>query len=442
MEDVRDIAAVPGGGAAADGLIQIEKIGEGTVVQGGTLRNILDFRSAENIIQPQKVHKVPAGIGFPEEGKEHLRPFVPDEGAHGFLLLRGGHGSAVPGSGGEGEELAEYAAHQQRDAARFLPEPHGTGIARVEPVGVRLAARIFPRLPEGGTQLQVRFGQEPVIHGFQFLHGREAQPGHNRFGQLPAGAFFIGQKAADDAAHVDSLRVQTVRGGGLQQGGYLGAAAGLAEDRNIGRVSAEPFDVVPDPPEGGDNVIRAGIGGVGIFLPEIGQIEVAQDIQAVIDGHHHHIPQAGHVRTVIGGLLDGGTGLVAAAVEPHQHRPGAAVQPRGPDVQVQTVFIHGPVPVGHIQFAAGAVVGHQGTDETIAGGILHTLPLFHGFGGVEPPGCGVGNALEDAQAIMLIAFYESLCGFHQGRGAVKSESLIHYTLSLLICGCRNHVRQV
>ena len=189
------------------------------------------------------------------------------------------------------------------------------------------------------------------------------------------------------------------------------------------------------PLQGGDEVIGARVGGIGVFLPEIGKIKIPQDIQPVIDRNHHRIPQAGHIGAVVGCLLDGGAGFEAAAVEPHQHGALPVIQPRGPDVQVQAVLIHGPVPVGHIQLPVGPVIGQEGADEAVAGGIEDAVPFLHRLRRVEALRFRVGDSFENAQAVLFIAPDRALVRFRKRRGAVPPEGLLHDPSRLFIVLC-------
>ena len=167
MEHIGNIAAVPGRRAAVEGLVQAEQVGEGAFVQGGTLCDIFNLRRAEDEIQLHQVQDVPFGPGFPEEGKQRACALSAQDLPQDFFLLRGGQGGFIPGRRGEGVELAEDAAHHQRDVGGFLPEARDAGISGIEGVGMGLAAYILSFRLESGTELQVRPGQQAVVHGFQ-----------------------------------------------------------------------------------------------------------------------------------------------------------------------------------------------------------------------------------------------------------------------------------
>ena len=88
----------------------------------------------------------------------------------------------------------------------------------------------------------------------------------------------------------------------------------------------------------------------------------------MVDRDHYHIAQTAHVGSVIGQMLDGGAGLVTAAVEPEEDRTLFFIGARGPDIQIQTVLVHGPEAMGHVQFPIRPVVGEQGTDKAVTAG--------------------------------------------------------------------------
>ena len=150
----------------------------------------------------------------------------------------------------------------------------------------------------------------------------------------------------------------------------------------------------------------------------------------MVDGDHHNVAFHAHVVTVIGHLLDGGTGKISAAVEPHDDRLlRILVQSFRPDVQILAVLVHGPVAVGHQQLGAGGVLRHQRADEAIGGGVLDPLPLG-GNGHLEPIGVGVGNTLEYVFAVVEIAL-QLAGGCPQHRHIVITECLNHCKISSL-----------
>ncbi len=72
----------------------------------------------------------------------------------------------------------------------------------------------------------------------------------------------------------------------------LAAAAGLAEDRHVGRIAAEFGDVVAHPFERRDQIEHAGIGAVGELRQQLPEIEKAERVQPVVDRDQHHVAAA------------------------------------------------------------------------------------------------------------------------------------------------------
>ena len=118
------------------------------------------------------------------------------------------------------------------------------------------------------------------------------------------------------------------RGRHAHQGAHFSAAARFAEDGDIGRVSPEGFDIVPDPFQGLYDVQHAHHAGVLVFFSEGGQVQEAQDIQAVIQAHHNHI-LFGQSHA---GVPCGRSRIKAAAVDP-QHHGFTGLGVRCPDIE-------------------------------------------------------------------------------------------------------------
>ena len=69
--------------------------------------------------------------------------------------------------------------------------------------------------------------------------------------------------------------------GHREQRADLGAAAGLAEDRDVAGIAAEAGDVVAHPLERGDEVEHPGVARAGERLAaELGQVQVAERVRA------------------------------------------------------------------------------------------------------------------------------------------------------------------
>ena len=113
---------------------------------------------------------------------------------------------------------------------------------------------------------------------------------------------------------------QALGRGHAHEGGHLAAAAGLAENQHVVRVAAELGNVVMDPLQGHGQVQHAAVGAVGILLAEGGEVEEADDVQAMVDSHDDHIAKLAEVLAVIGNRLDGGAVGEAAAMEEDDDR--------------------------------------------------------------------------------------------------------------------------
>ncbi len=64
-------------------------------------------------------------------------------------------------------------------------------------------------------------------------------------------------------------------------------------------IAAEALDVVPHPLQRGDHVERAGIARLGkFFAADVGQVQVAEDVEALVDGHDHDVVLRGQIGPV------------------------------------------------------------------------------------------------------------------------------------------------
>ena len=141
----------------------------------------------------------------------------------------------------------------------------------------------------------------------------------------------------------DDAMEQAARRRHRHQRGALRAAARLAEDRDVAGVAAELGDVVAHPLRARGPGRAADVARVRQLRPaELGEIEVAERVQAMVDGDDHDVAAAAQARAV--GLdLVAGAAREGAAVEPDHHRPLRVVaQPGRPDVQVEAVFADRP----------------------------------------------------------------------------------------------------
>ena len=100
------------------------------------------------------------------------------------------------------------------------------------------------------------------------------------------------------AAHGHDAMKEAAGGGHGHERGALRSAAGLAEDEDAGRVSAEGGDVVADPLEGEDEIELAGVSGVAEEIAErgrseLGEVEVAEEVETVVEGDDDGVAATG-----------------------------------------------------------------------------------------------------------------------------------------------------
>jgi hypothetical protein len=195
------------------------------------------------------------------------------------------------------------------------------------------------------------------------------------------------------AAHGGGLVHQAAADGMAIRVTTLAAAARLAERDDVARIAAERGDVVAHPLQGHDQVEIADIAAVGQVRPaQVGQVAVAEHVEPVVDGHHHHVAAPGQVDPVIERVRARAVG-VGAAVHIDHHRPLLAVsRRRGPDVEEQAVLAG---VLRDLALRAGRAVG-QGVD--------HARPGLGRQGGHEAARGGVGavaHALEDLDPLDL-----------------------------------------
>ena len=179
-----------------------------------------------------------------------------------------------------------------------------------------------------------------------------------------------------DAAHDERLVEESVCLRNLHQVENLHAAARLSEQRHVVRVAAKTGDVVMDPPERCHHIGVSRICGVCILFAKRREVEVAEDVQPVIDRDDDGFSGRGKAVSVIGDLFDGGAREVTAAVNPDDDRLLRALIERiGPDVEVLAVFIHGPVAVRNEKLGGWCVLLQKRADKPIGCRVFHTFPV-------------------------------------------------------------------
>ena len=430
VEDQGVVGAVPGGQAAVDREIVGQHPGIGRRFRDLYPRgNIVDGGLAEAGVDVHEVIDVLVRIGLFELFQHELRALAVER-THTLQLrlLRVGR---VVDLAAPQKLLGHDAAHDQRGVLCLFREADEHGIARVFRVGggrpvhadALAAESCRSALPGGGEGL---IGDAlDLVDGLlcesQLLHH---SPG-NFFAVLRR-IFFdeVGDTALDDGL------VEEARGGGhLHKRVDLHAAAGLAEDGDVVRVAAETGDVVPHPPQGHDDVVHARGAGEGVLLSKFGEVEIAQDVQPVVDGDHHHVSPAAEILAVIADQFQGRAVAEAAAVDPeHDGLLRRLVQRRRPDVEHLTVLALGPVAhaeVHAVRLQAGAVQGQA--HRAVHAHIPDPLPGRDGRGGQKALGLGVGHAAELVNPVHQEA--AQLAGFRLDDGGVKGAEKTHVSFS-------------
>ena len=193
-------------------------------------------------------------------------------------------------------------------------------------------------------------GGQHLVHRHSLQRGEVAlgdiQRGEQLRGDLPS--FLRRDGIGAEPALLDGLVEQSLRSRHRQQRGNFRAAAGVAEDRHVVRVPAELRDVIPHPAQPRDKIKLADIGRGRACRHEIAEIEIAEEIEPVVDRHDHDVVTIGQpqpFRKAIGARAD----RQAAAMRPEHHRALAAVvEARCPDVEDEAILAL----IGH-RLAAG-----------------------------------------------------------------------------------------
>ena len=413
--------------------VVIEDLGEHVIVDGGAglrglLLHILHRIRQEEILQVCGVDDRRIGVDLAERVQNLLASLFPIVLLHQALLLF--HRELRPLAVIlHFAKLRNDGAHHGGNLQRSGAETAMEGIAGIVLVGhggpVDLLSLGFQSLC-GLVHRPDKLGHR---HLFQLLHifFLNAQVLQNLQNQLFGGTG--GDKVIfHHAGHDNHLVEQALCLGDLSQHGHLHAAAGLAEDGHIVRVSAKAGDVVPHPAESLYQVGHAHVHRVLIFLPKIGKIQIAKGVQAVVHRDHHHVIQLGHIEAVVADLLDGRARGKAAAVNPEQHRLlGAGVAAGGPDVQILAVLGRGPEPVGDHHLSGGPGLIEHRADHTVTARIPHAFPGGDGLGHLKTLGFGVADAKEVVHTVVMEAPQLPLGGGNNG-GCLRHGKFVHWNL--------------
>jgi hypothetical protein len=162
------------------------------------------------------------------------------------------------------------------------------------------------------------------------------------------------------------------------------------------------------------------VSGLGVLGREVAEVEIAEGVEAVVDGDDHDIAAMHEAGSVVEVAVDGSV-VVGAAVKIDKDGALAVVaQAGGPDVEVETIFAL------RAQFAGNAGgesrVGARGTQLRShvgeEGAVEYIAPGRGRGGGFEARHCcvgTVGDGLEDIDAVE-----ESATDFSGGGGGERS----------------------
>ena len=172
------------------------------------------------------------------------------------------------------------------------------------------------------------------------LQPREPKLYQHRVGKL-GGALALSQPNGRPA-HDDGAVEQAARGRHGEQGAHLPASARLAEDRHVAGIAAEARDVLAHPLQRGDHVEGAGVAGVGkAFAREIGEMQMAEDVEPLVDRHHDHVVVCSKARPVEPRHVGGAERKGAAVVPDHDRTLAAVGKPARPQVQGEAILALG-----------------------------------------------------------------------------------------------------
>ena len=152
----------------------------------------------------------------------------------------------------------------------------------------------------------------------------------------PRRALALGEAHAGAALH-DGLVEQALGARHGEEGADLSAAARLAEDRDVAGIAAEAGGMLAHPFERGDEIEQAGIARLGEALAVRRQVEMAEDVEPVIDRDDHDVVAPREVHAVVARRVGRAVGE-GAAMQPDQDRALAVVEAGRPDMQRQAVL--------------------------------------------------------------------------------------------------------
>ncbi len=342
--------------------------------------------------------------------------------------FEGGIGAAdgiLAGSGGENHR------HIGRSTVGVLEEG---SLGDVTAIGNRAEgtthhAIAFGLLVELGSGL---VGQTEVFdprHGGEFLHAATCLL---IYVLAKGSAVVLIDGAIDVSAEGYSFADQAFAFVHSDEGADFGATTRLAHDGDVGRITAEGFDVVLHPFEGFDEVEDADIAGIGITWVNSREIGETDGAQTMVDGDEDDIAITTEVLAMVAILFDAITIGEAAAVDPEEDGALLAIgQTLGPDVEFEAILTYvvvvpvvgeGVVVVGILAFGelrcrSGIKDGGQGV---VPGcGSLGGKEATFAFGGLS-----VGDAEVGVGAVKDVALDVAILGLGYGDVVADVELLL------------------
>ena len=368
----------------------------------------------EHHIDGEQVLGSEVGPGL-REGRDVLVHPVAECRLQGFLGLVQSHRSAV----NPALKLVEGRAYHQRDVVgdggesrlERLLEQHFAVRGGAEAPHHRRTRRAGA--DAGGHRPLPGRDELPVGDVLELLHlvRAEAELLHHCPAELLGHS--LGVDVEDGAAHYYRLVEEAFCRRHTHQCPDLAAASGLAEDGDVGRVSAECLDIVTDPFEGLHYVQHPDHSGMLVFLPEGGEVQESEDVEPVVQAHDDDI-LLGEAHS---GVAGGRARVEASAVYP-QHHGLAGLGIRRPDVQHAGILLRHHV-LGHF---APAVALHHLRPEMVAD--HHGVPFVHRKRGHKPFNLSIGDAQESHSAFLLDAFDLAVAGADHQRvgGGARANS--------------------
>ena len=199
---------------------------------------------------------------------------------------------------------------KSRQAARTVAKSILQRTALVVVVHQRISADVAAFRCDRRTDLFVSFDKFVIWNSFQFFDFLYFQTeflkhgGHN----LAAVSGTVWHQAlAPDSTHDQRFVEQSIRIRNLHQVRHFHTAAALAEDHDVFRISSRYSDIFLYPLKSSYKVRISRIAGIPVFFSEWRKIQIAKDIQAVVDGDDNRVALHTHVETIVSHLLDGGT---------------------------------------------------------------------------------------------------------------------------------------